>query len=67
MGIGSRAMNFAFDDARNLDKKVMVLWVFADNTASVKFYMKCGFSSDGRTMDHDYGKPIKSMRMRKTL
>ena len=66
-GIGSKAMAYAFDKACNLGKKYMVVWVFADNVNSVKFYEKCGFRADGKTATRDFGKPLTSIRMKKVL
>ena len=66
-GIGTKAMAFAFDIARNLGKKYMVVWVFADNVNSVKFYEKCGFQADGKTAMRDFGKMLTSIRMKRIL
>ena len=66
-GIGTHAMDFAFDKARNLGKKIMTLWVFADNINSIKFYEKCGFAADGKTKILNCGKPLTAIRMRKDL
>ena len=67
-GIGTQAMEFAYDIARNLNKAVMVVWVLlADNINSVKFYEKCGFIADGKSSERDFGKILKSIRMRKEL
>ena len=66
-GIGTQAVNFAFDIARKLDKKFMNVWVFAENANSIKFYEKCGFVVDGKTRTYDYGKIMDSVRMKKDL
>ena len=66
-GIGTRAMEFAFDIAQNLGKKIMVVWVLEDNINSVKFYEKCGFTADGKTSEREFGKILKSARMRRVL
>ena len=66
-GVGTQAMEFAFDKARGLGKKVMTVWVFADNTNSIKFYEKCGFTADGKTKILNCGKPLTAIRMRRDL
>jgi len=66
-GIGTQAMGFAFDIARNLGKKTMTVWVFAENANSIKFYEKCGFEADGKTKTLDCGKPLTAIRMKKDL
>jgi ribosomal protein S18 acetylase RimI-like enzyme len=67
MGIGTQAMNFAFEKARKLTKTGMIVWVLAENINSVNFYKKCGFTADGKTSEKDYGKRLKSIRMRRVL
>ena len=64
-GIGTQAVDFAFDKARKLGKRYMNVWVFAENYNSIKFYEKCGFVADGKTKPHEYGKIVESIRMRK--
>ena len=66
-GIGSTAMEFAFDIARKLNKTAMILWVFKDNINSINFYKKNGFVPDGKTRILEYGKPLNAIRMRKEL
>ena len=67
-GIGTQAVNFAFDKARELGKRYINVWVFAENENSIRFYEKCGFTADGRTNTHDLGsKTTKSIRMKKDL
>ena len=66
-GIGSQAMEFAYGVARNLGKTSMILWVFAENTNTIKFYEKCGFVADGKTKTHDCGKIMQCIRMRHKL
>jgi ribosomal protein S18 acetylase RimI-like enzyme len=66
-GIGTKAMAFAFDIARNLGKKVMTVWVFAENISSIKFYEKCGFEPDGKTKILHFGKPLTAIRMKREL
>ena len=66
-GIGTQAMEFAFDTARNANKKFMTVWVFEDNINSVKFYEKCGFVPDGKTKILNFGKPLTAIRMRREL
>lgn len=67
MGIGSIAMVFALKMARDKGKKHMVLWVFEENINSISFYKKHGFRADGKTEIHECGKPVNSIRMRRTL
>ena len=64
LGIGTRAMEFAFDKARENGKKFIVLWVFTENVNSVKFYEKCGFKADGKTKTQSRGREIEIMRMK---
>ena len=66
-GIGTKAMEFAFAIARKWGKKVITLWVFAENTNAIKFYEKCGFSADGSTKNYNCGKVVECIRMRRSL
>ena len=66
-GIGTQAVAYAFDMARNLGKKHMTVWVFAENINSIKFYEKCGFAADGNTKILQCGKPLTAIRMRRDL
>jgi len=66
-GVGSQAMDFAYEIARGLGKSNMNLWAFKDNISSVKFYEKCGFVADGKTKILNCGKPLTAIRMRKNL
>ena len=66
-GIGTQAVNFAFDKARRLGKRYMNVWVLTENYNSINFYKKCGFAADGKTRIRDFGKDIDSMRMKKDL
>jgi len=66
-GIGTQAMEFAFDKACRLGKSIITLWVLADNTNSIRFYEKCGFFADGKTQTLNYGKDLVCIRMRKDL
>jgi len=66
-GLGTKAMDFAINKARELGKKTLTVWVFADNINSIKFYEKCGFTADGKTDIIEYGKPLKGIRMRRPL
>ena len=66
-GIGEKAMEFAFNIARNWSKTHMTLWVFKENTSAIKFYEKCGFSADGGTKTYNCGKVMESIRMMKSL
>lgn len=66
-GIGTRAMEYAFNKARCLGKKAMTLWVFAENRNAVKFYERCGFAADGCSREQNPGVTLKSIRMRRYL
>ena len=67
-GIGTQAVNFAFDKALELGKKFMNVWVFAENENAIKFYEKHGFTADNKTNTHDHVSRItKSIRMKKIL
>jgi GNAT superfamily N-acetyltransferase len=63
-GIGSQAMEFAYGIARGMGKTIMIVWALADNVNSVKFYGKCGFVADGSSGERNFGKTLKSIRMR---
>ena len=66
-GIGSQAIDFAFEKARAFGKTAMTVWVLAENTNSIKFYEKCGFVADGATKILECGKPLQAVRMRHKL
>ena len=66
-GIGTQALNFAFNKARSLKKTFMVVWVFTENTNSILFYEKCGFVTDGISKTLEYGKNMRCIRMRRVL
>jgi len=66
-GIGTQAVDFAFEKARELGKKFMNVWVFAENINSINFYKKCGFTADGKTKILECGKDMEAVRMRKDL
>jgi len=67
-GIGTQAMTFAYGKACALGKNKMTVWVFAENTSSIKFYKKCGFAADGKTKTLICGeKTMQCIRMRKSL
>ena len=66
-GIGTDAVNFAFDKARKLSKKFMNVWVFAENYNSINFYKKCGFIADGKTKTLNCNKIMECIRMKKEL
>lgn len=66
-GIGTQAINVAFDKARGKGKTVMTLWVLEENSSSISFYKKSGFAADGNSKILDYGKPIKCIRMSRRL
>ena len=67
MGIGTKAMEFAFDMARGLKKTAMIVWVLDENVKAIKFYENCGFTKDGKVMNSEYGKINGRVRMRKDL
>ena len=66
-GIGSQAMEFAFDKARELDKKIMTVWLMADNLNAKSFYEKCGFTKDGKSRISERGRIMEDIRMRREL
>jgi len=66
-GIGTYAMEFAFDKAWGLGKKIMTVWLLEDNINAKRFYEKCGFTVDGKTAVRNFGKPLTSIRMRRDL
>ena len=66
-GIGTLAMEYAYDIARNANKKFMTVWVFSENLNSIRFYEKCGFVPDGKTKILNCGKPLTAIRMRRDL
>jgi len=66
-GIGTQAMEFAYDKARSWGKEEMIVWVFAENTNTIRFYEKCGFVADGKTKTYEVGKVMDSIRMRRDL
>jgi GNAT superfamily N-acetyltransferase len=66
-GIGTKAMEFAFEKARNLGKRFMTLWVFKENIDAIKFYEKFGFTTDGKTKTYNCGKIMECIRIRKAL
>jgi len=66
-GVGTLAMNFAFDKARSLCKTDIVVWVLEENLAAIKFYQKFGFAADGKTKEVNYGRTLKLIRMRLRL
>ena len=66
-GIGTQAMDFVFDKARNLGKSAVTLWVLAKNINSIRFYEKIGFTADGASKEYDYGQPTEIIRMRREI
>lgn len=66
-GAGTRAMDFAFDTARNAHKQSMTVWVLAENVNAIRFYEKCGFAADGKTETTEHGKTLERIRMRRDL
>ena len=57
-GIGTQAMEYAFDKAGCLGKKAMIVWVLAENINAINFYKKCGFFADGITAMRDIGNSL---------
>ena len=66
-GIGTQAMEFAFAKARSLEMKIMTVWLLEENLNAKMFYEKFGFVADGKSNERDFGKPLKSIRMRRDL
>ena len=66
-GIGTVAMEYAFEIARGLGKTNMTVWLLEDNHNAEKFYEKCGFAADGKTKPRIYGKELTLIRMRREL
>ena len=66
-GIGTQAMEFAFDRARGLGKKVMTVWLIADNLNAKNFYKKFGFAEDGKSRISKRGRIMEDIRMREAL
>ena len=66
-GIGTHAMEFTFAKARSLGMKDITVWLLEDNINARMFYEKFGFIADGKTMERDFGKTLKSIRMRRDL
>lgn len=66
-GIGTRAMEFAFDKAYGWNKSFMTLWVFSKNINAIRFYENLGFTPDGKTKTYDMGRVMDCIRMRKEL
>jgi len=66
-GIGTLAVEFAFDKALELGKKFVSLWVLTENEGSIKFYEKCGFRADSETKIQKRGREVEIIRMVKDL
>ena len=66
-GIGTQAMEFTFAKARSLGMKVITVWLLEDNLNAKMFYEKFGFTADGKSIERDFGKTLKSIRMRRDL
>lgn len=66
-GIGTKAMEYALQKAHEAGKSNIILWVFAENSDSIKFYERCGFVSDGAFKTLNLGKELKVIRMRRPL
>jgi RimJ/RimL family protein N-acetyltransferase len=60
-------MEFALDKARAAGKSNIILWVFADNINTIRFYEKCGFNADGANKIYNCGKEMKCIRMRRGI
>ena len=54
-GIGRQLMAFAEERAREKGKTAMILWVFADNAPSRRFYEACGYKPDGTSKTETFG------------
>ncbi|MDR2686846.1 MAG: GNAT family N-acetyltransferase, partial [Oscillospiraceae bacterium] len=67
MGIGTKAMEFAYDIARSSGKTSMTVWAWDENVNSIRFYETCGFIADGKAMDTEYGKANGRIRMKRGL
>lgn len=66
-GIGTVAMDFAFEKAKSANKTNILLWVFEENISSINLYKKCGFVADAASKIYNCGKDMKCIRMRKSL
>ncbi len=66
-GIGTVAMNFAIQKARSAGKSNMIVWVLEENISAISFYKKCGFTADGASKPHSYGKELTLIRMRRGI
>ncbi|MCL2406648.1 MAG: GNAT family N-acetyltransferase [Defluviitaleaceae bacterium] len=62
-GIGTFAVAFAVNKARELGKTYISVWVISENINSVGFYEKNGFVADGTIKTQERGKPVEIMRM----
>jgi len=67
MGIGTKAMEFAFKKLTVFGKTAMIVLVLDENANSIKFYEKCGFTADGKVMNAEYGKVNGRIRMWREL
>lgn len=66
-GIGTTALDFAMNKAREAGKTNMLLWVFEENKNAVKFYEKCGFAADGASKVCNCDKEMNCIRMKRSL
>lgn len=66
-GIGTIALDFAMNKAREAGKTNMLLWVFEENKNAVKFYEKCGFAADGASKVYNCDKKMNCIRMKRSL
>lgn len=65
-GIGTRLMQEAEEQMKDTYKSLS-LWVFEDNTPTIKFYEKLGFKTDGKFEISDVNKALKEVRMMKRI
>ncbi len=66
-GIGTKAMEFVFSKARDLNMKTVIVWLLESNHNAEKFYEKCGFVPDGKTREQNFGKTLNCIRMKRNL
>ena len=52
--IGIKSIEFAFNVARGINKRVITIWVLSNNLNAIGFYEKCGFARDGKTKSVEY-------------
>lgn len=64
-GIGTKLFRFGERILLEQGYKTIVLWVFAENTESRKFYEVMGFKADGTSKIINCGKPLTAVRYKK--